>query len=622
MCGITGLLNIRKPIDPRLIQGMTSALRHRGPDDEGYLANDGLRKAFAPTLLSGEDSVDTGCPHLMTSEGRANLYLGHRRLSILDLSAAGHQPMRYGEHLWIVHNGEIYNYLELGAELRAAGYRFTSQTDTEVILAAYHMWGEQCVTRFNGDWAFCIFDVRSNKLFLSRDRFGIKPLYFWHSPDKFAFASEIKALLTLSFVPRGLDSDRSLDYRMLSCRDHTSGTLYREISQVRPGHNMTVDLQTGRSVTYEYYRPQWSRDLEDYEHRKAVRYAADIRDLLFDAVKLRLRADVPIGTCLSGGVDSSTIVAIMAKLLGSKDSSPQVKTFTASFPGESIDESGYAKTVVAATGSAGHFVFPTKEGYQREFPQILRCQDEPYGGASIYSQWEVMREASRHVKVILDGQGGDEVFAGYNEYRISLIAALLTSGKLYAVLEELLDIVRQSSGLSDAIRKTRVLPFFLLSKGSKGKVYGLWYHRELRSVGVDAADVRKVLELLEGKFCPNPNELLFNYITAYTLPRLLNGEDRNSMAHSIESRVPFTDYRLVDFVFSIPATYKIHKGWTKWLLRLAINDLLPPEIVWRKDKLGFATPRWMSKQGEWDQWSHQAFSPFGPAYTGCDQAQS
>lgn len=611
MCGIAGFLSIERYSNPHLIQKMTTLLRHRGPDDEGYLAYDALAGNGAPMLLGGEQSADRSGPHLLESPVRANLYLGHRRLAILDLSPAGHQPMRYGD-LWLVHNGEIYNYVELRSELSNAGYQFVSQTDTEVILAAYHMWGEDCVKRFNGDWAFCILDTRDNTLFLSRDRFGIKPLYYWKSPTELAFASEIKALFALPFVPRGLNASRALDYRMLSCRDHTSETLYEDIFQLRPGHCMRVDLRTGVGRTYEYYKPQWTTELGEYQHGRALQYASDIRSLLFDAVKLRLRADVPIGTCLSGGLDSSTIVAIMSKLL-KQESGSQVHTFTASFPNLPIDETRYAQMVVAATDSLNHLTFPIREGYHQALPQLLYHQDEPYGGSSIYSQWAVMREASRHVKVILDGQGGDEVFAGYNEYRISLLAGLLRTGRLPRWFGEVCEIVRQSSGLTDILRKTRSFPFFLLNKEWKGMVYRWRYRRQMRMAGLDGEDVAGILPLLDGKFCANPNELLFNYITAYTLPRLLNGEDRNSMAHSIESRVPFTDYRLVDYVFAIPASYKIHNGWTKWLLRLAINDLLPPDIVWRKDKVGFATPRWMSKEGEWEMWSRQTFSPFEPA---------
>ncbi|MBX3348448.1 MAG: asparagine synthase (glutamine-hydrolyzing) [Nitrospira sp.] len=616
MCGIAGLLSIERYSNPHLIQKMTTLLRHRGPDDEGYLAYDALVGNGVPRLLGGEESVDRSGPQLLGSSSRANVYLGHRRLAILDLSPAGHQPMRYGD-LWLVHNGEIYNYVELRSQLSSAGYRFVSQTDTEVILAAYHMWGEDCVRRFNGDWAFCILDTRDNTLFLSRDRFGIKPLYYWKSPTELAFASEIKALFALPFVPRGLNASRTLDYRMLSCRDHTSGTLYEDIYQLRPGHCMKIDLRTGLGRTYEYYKPQWSTELGEYQHGKAVQYANDIRELLFEAVKIRLRADVPVGTCLSGGLDSSTIVAIMSKLLKQKEPGSQVHTFTASFPELSIDETRYAEMVVSATDSLSHLVFPSREGYQEALPDILYHQDEPYGGSSIYSQWAVMQEASRHVKVILDGQGGDEVFAGYNEYRVSLLAGLFKTGRLPRLFDEVCEIVGQSTGLSDLLRKTRSFPFFLLNKEWKGRVYQLRYRGQMRMAGLSEEHVAGILPLLDGKFCANPNELLFNYITAYTLPRLLNGEDRNSMAHSIESRVPFTDFRLVDYVFAIPASYKIHNGWTKWLLRLAIKDLLPQDIVWRRDKVGFATPRWMSKEGEWEAWARQTFSPFESSLAIC-----
>jgi asparagine synthase (glutamine-hydrolysing) len=566
--------------------------------------------------LGGPDSALTGEALLEDFSGQVNLYLGHRRLAILDLSTAGHQPMRYGDHLWIIYNGEIYNYLELREELRSQGYQFKTGTDTEVILAAYDRWGEECVSRFNGDWAFCILDTQRRVLFLSRDRYGIKPLYFFKSSRYFAFASEIKSIFTLPFVPRALNREKAFHYNALFCRNHTEETLFDDIYQLMPGQNMRVNIQTGEMRKWRYYTLSYCPELGEYEHRKAMAYAADIRDLLFDAVRLRLRADVPVGTCLSGGLDSSAIVAIMAKILGLELVAQTQNTFTASFPGESIDESRFARLVADCAGATSHFIYPSKEGYWRTLPAILYHQDEPFGGPSVYSQWEVMHEAAKHVKVVLDGQGGDEVFAGYRDYHVAYLAQLLQHRRIALLTGELWHTVRHARGVRKASAALKSLPFYALGSSWKRRVYRLCYRQQIK-LAQEAFGVQRDpgLEHIDRKFKSDLNGLLHHYMTTYSLPYLLRGEDRNSMAHSIEARVPFTDYRLVDYVFSLPGAYKIRHGWTKWLLRLAVEDLLPPEIVWRRDKLGFATPPWASRWDEWNVWMQQNFPKHDTAST-------
>jgi asparagine synthase (glutamine-hydrolysing) len=608
VCGITGLISLGPPLSPTSIRTMTHALRHRGPDDEGYIAVDTLAEPAGVVALRGPDSAIKGEPLLEYFAGRANLYLGHRRLAILDLSTAGHQPMRYGDHLWIVYNGEIYNYVELRKDLRDAGYEFKTGTDTEVILAAYDRWGEACVTHFNGDWAFCILDTQRHILFLSRDRYGIKPLYFFRSNGHLAFASEIKAILSLPFVPRSLNREKAFHYHVLFCKDHTEETLFDDIYQLMPGQCMSLDIRSGETRKWWYYTLSSCPELGEYDQHKATTYASDVRDLLFDAVRLRLRADVPIGTCLSGGLDSSAVVAIMAKILGKEVSVQVQNTFTASFPGQLIDESHFARLVADRSGAISHFIYPSQEGYWRTLPAILYHQDEPFGGPSVYSQWEVMREASKHVKVVLDGQGGDEVFAGYRDYRVSYLAQLLEKRRMFSLITELWCVAKHAGSLRKASAELKPLPFFVLGNLWKQRIYRLRYHRQVRLVKQTFGfDGLPGLEHIDRKFKSDLNELLLYYMTEYSLPYLLRGEDRNSMAHSIEARVPFTDHRIVDYVFSLPAVYKIRHGWTKWLLRLAVKDLLPPEIVWRKDKLGFATPQWASRWDEWDAWMQQNF---------------
>jgi asparagine synthase (glutamine-hydrolysing) len=316
---------------------------------------------------------------------------------------------------------------------------------------------------------------------------------------------------------------------------------------------------------------------------------------------------VPVGTCLSGGLDSSAIVAITAKLLGEDIATRAQNTFTATFPGEPFDESCFAQLVVDRTRAVSHWIYPSREGFVRALQSILYHQDEPFGGTSIYAQWEVMQEACNHVKVVLDGQGGDELFGGYTNYRMSFLANLFLEGRILTFLKELSSSAMKKTGPRKAFAEFKSLPFFFMTNTLKRRVYYLRHRQDfvLTKQFVDTRDRR--LEHIDRMFGAKLSELLFLYLTVYSLPRLLKYEDRNSMAHSIEARVPFTDYRLVDYVFSIPSVYKIRNGWTKWLLRLAVKDLLPTEIVWRKDKIGFEAPPWESKRDIWNRWMQRNF---------------
>ena len=612
MCGIAGLLSTTSALEAKLIAQMTSSLRHRGPDDEGYLAVD----TSAPTLpvysLIGPDSAIHAGASIQDYGRQFSLYLGHRRLSILDLSSLGHQPMSYGDDLWIIFNGEIYNYVELRNELKSQGFEFKTGTDTEVILAAYVHWGENCVRHFNGDWAFCIFDRKTQRLFLSRDRYGIKPLYFFQKNGVFAFASEIKSLLTLPFIEGKLNLAKAFEYYVLRCRDHTEQTLFEDIFQLAPGLNCVIDIQTGKTSLTRYYSVQFSPNVGRYDHKKALSYADDVRDLLFDAIRLRLRADVPIGTCLSGGLDSSAIVAIAAKLLGIKHSGSALHTFTASFPGKREDERSFAELVVKHSNLTPHYVFPSAQGYKKTITSLLHHQDEPFGSPAVYSQWEVLRKASQKVKVVLDGQGGDEIFGGYLHNKASFFANLLMTGKVTDFASELWFTMLHSGSISQILQTFKPLPFFLLNSKFKNHLYSRLYGKQFAEFRADFGRTPESgLEYIEKLFNHRSNELLWTYMTSSSLPHLLKAEDRNSMAFSIEARVPFTDYRLVDYVFGLPVTYKFHHGWTKWLLRLAVKDLLPPAVTWRKDKLGFATPTWLTREEEWHIWLGQRFNGRG-----------
>lgn len=596
MCAITGLFSLNSQLPPRLILEMTQILKHRGPDDEGFLAITRSKGEIYP-LRGPDSSVDTE-PLCETFSEDALGFFGHRRLSILDLSNAGRQPMPYRDHLWITHNGEIYNYLELREELSKEGYSFQSETDTEVILAAYDHWGEDCVTRFNGDWAFCILDKKQNKLFLSRDRYGVKPLFYFHNDSHFAFSSEMKGLLTLPFVEKKLDPEMVSNAMLFSLVDHNDQTLYSTISQLPPGHNLIFDLQSGKFQKSSYYKLPSSEGLGHYNESQAKKYVADIRELLFDSVRIRLRADVPIGSCLSGGLDSSAIVAIMARLIQKEGKSDIQHTFTASFPGEAIDESQHARNVLESVNAQGHFVFPKKETYMEDLSQLFHHQEGPLvpGGTSDFSHREVMKEARKFVKVTLDGQAADEVFSGYRNNRASFFADLFTSGRLFTFLQEISALMLTWKSPSLFLKEIKSLPFFILEKKFKKRAYRLIYRKDFAKFkSLYGYENKTGIHCVSKMFSNNINEMLEFFMTTGSLPHLLKYMERNSMGFSLEARMPFTDYRLVDYVFPIPAVYKTHNGWTKWLLRLAVEDLLPKEVVWRKDKLGFTAPTWLSK---------------------------
>lgn len=613
MCGIAGLLVTTSTFEATLIRQMMNSLRHRGPDDEGYLFVDTKTPTSSVEQLVGPDSAVKTYPSILDYAPPASLYLGHRRLSILDLSSMGHQPMSYGEDFWIVFNGEIYNYLELRSELISYGYEFKTGTDTEIILASYAQWGEACVNRFNGDWAFCILDRKTQKLFLSRDRYGIKPLYFFQKHGVFAFASEIKALLDLPFMERKLNLTKAFEYYILRYRDHSDQTLFENIFQLAPGQNCVIDIQTGKASLYRYYSLSFCPEVGEYNHKKALSYVDDVKELLFDSVRLRLRADVEVGTCLSGGLDSSAIVAIAAKLRGINDSPSTLHTFTASFPGAPEDEKHFAHKVAKHSKVNSHYVYPTSEGYENSLVKLLYHLDEPFGSSTVYSQWKVLQEASQHVKVVLDGQGGDEVFGGYLHNKASFIADLFERGRVIEVARELGLTSEYGGNLTQTLHVLKTVPFFLLTPKMQNCLFSFLNRKQIASFVKSFGEIsRKGYEQIDKIFIPRANELLWNYMTQTSLPYLLRAEDRNSMAFSIEARVPFTDFRLVDYVFALPSVYKFHNGWTKWLLRLAVQDFLPSEITWRKDKKGFSTPSWISRDEEWNLWLQENFpEPIG-----------
>lgn len=524
MCGISGVVHKKnRTVDRTAIDKMVAAQRHRGPDGEGVFEGPGF-------------------------------YLGHNRLAILDLSSAGHQPMQLettnGEKLVLVYNGEVYNYLEIREELLREGHVFRTRTDTEVILHAYQEWGTRCLSHFNGMFAFVIYDSAKNLLFGARDRFGVKPIHLRQNADTFSFASEIKALLAVEKAD-GFDRQTVVDYLYSGHINHSSRTFFKGIEALKPGHYFEYDLSRHEIKTEPWYDLRSQIRPLDLSMQEA---AEELKALLTDSVKLRLRSDVRVGTCLSGGIDSSSIAALASRRFPSG-------TFigiTAQSLDSSNDETEFARIVAENSKLEWHKVRP--EDFRERLSEVIRAQDEPFGGLSVFMQDAVMREARKlNVPVLLDGQGGDEVFLGYPKY---LQALRFPPARLFA--KKMASAVGwiEKRELEDELRPE--------------------FSKELEASQTHLLRYRQGLsDSLEAQIAD---------ITETNLPQLLRYEDRNSMRHSIETRLPFLDYRVVEFGLGLDSSLKIEGRRQKAILRDAMRDVVPALILARQDKIGFAAP--------------------------------
>lgn len=615
MCGITGIVNLNnQPVDTGLLSRMTSTLKHRGPDSEGYLLVNTREGNY--NLFGGQDTPDAvwasqypfSPKHRISSDSPPspdfNLAFGHRRLAIIDLSPAGQQPMcNQDRTLWIIYNGEIYNYRELRGELKEKGYRFITNTDTEVILYAYQEWGHNCLSKFNGMWAFALWDARKAELFCSRDRFGVKPFYYFFDGTTFAFASEIKALLLCPFITRKTNDRTIYHYLSLGVSEGQGETFFEHIRQLEPGY-YAVLRKNGLELK-RYHTLAYNPQLGNYNEALLQRYSHEFLELLQDAVRIRLRSDVPVGSCLSGGLDSSTIVCIINQFLVEKGLDENTigehqKTFSSCYEHGAFDERQYIKEITAVTNTDAHYVFPSGERLWEELDNLIWHQEEPFGSTSIYAQWNVMRLAQQNnVKVLLDGQGGDEMLGGYHSYFNSYIADLFLHGRWISCLKEA-NILLNEKVAPIYIFSSLLLPLYNRIPTS----LRIFLRRKLlktRSISlINRSFGKQYQHDSVRKLETNLQRALWQSETGYGLRELLRYEDKNSMAFSIETRTPFIDYRLVEFVFSLPACYKIHHGWTKYLLRTGTRSLLPEKIRWRKDKMGFPTPEktWLQQSSD------------------------
>jgi len=584
MCGIAGIVSLDGVNIPELHK-MSAVLKHRGPDDEGFLLLDTQNKT---QYLKGNDTIAqlSALPHIQDttySTQPTKAALLHRRLSILDLSPAGHQPMSYANgKLQLVFNGEIYNYKELRTELKSSGHTFTSDSDTEVILAAYQQWGKACVNKFAGMWAIALLDVEKQELFLSRDRFGIKPLYYASTQNKFAFASEIKALLTLNFVEPQANMTSVFEYVCFGATADPSANLFQQIKPLPPAHNLVLNLNTLQADTSCYYNLE--KNIQAYTLPAENNLQKTFEELLDHSISIHLRADVPVGSTLSGGLDSSTLVAMAAR----KMQGNTFKTFTAAYHEKDIDESDYARKAIASQQNIdGHFTYPNASTYWQDIDKLIWHQDLPINSTSMFAQWEVMKLAKQqNTKVLLDGQGADEILGGYYNFAGLYLIEKLKHGNIPAFLSEKKELKSKfAPNINNALGRAAYyyMPEFIQRNIRAKKRLGMGfvapsYQQQLNNIDVPARGGRtfKQQSLLS---------------TQFGLQDLLRYEDRNSMAFSIESRVPFLDHRLVEFSIALNNDWKIKNGWTKYILRKTAEPLLDKEVVWRKYKMGFLTPQ-------------------------------
>jgi asparagine synthase (glutamine-hydrolysing) len=557
MCGIVGLWNLDgQPVSLGMLECFTDSLAHRGPDGNGFY-------------------IDT----------EANLGLGHRRLAIIDTSDAGRQPMSFGDgRYWIVFNGEIYNFLELKTELEHHGYRFKTDSDTEIILASYDHWGEDCQLRFNGMWAFAIWDRAERRLFISRDRFGVKPLIYYYDEKRFAFASEMKAFLTLDWFPA--EFDPAMVAAALTNRQLVEGTersLLRDLKRLPGGYCLTIKQSGDMKIC------RWWNTL-DYLESAPITYDKQVeryRELFLDACRIRMRSDVPIGTALSGGLDSSSIVCSMRHIhdtgtTGQRLASDWQRAFVATYPGSAIDEREYADEVIKKTGANPIYCKITPQMYLEYFEEIL-FQFEEISDIHL-GPWAVHKAQREHgIVVTLDGHGGDEALGGYPWHvTASIKHALSNASPLQTV--ELLDIMKNLELFPREQfywRSIQTLGGKIMEKALKKK-QGWLIQPPMKFVSpayeADRARISKEDALFQRLYVD------FHFTQ---LPMNLRDFDRLSMAHGVEVRSPFMDWRLVAFTFSLRSTSKIGGGFTKRILRDALKGILPEPIRLRTRKLGF-----------------------------------
>ena len=568
MCGFVGFLarSGQEPPSAEWLGRMSDCIAHRGPDDDGIHIHGPVGLAF-------------------------------RRLAILDLSPAGHQPMASGDGAHVmVFNGEIFNYVELREELAALGHRFTSSGDSAVLLAAYRQWGDRCVERLVGMFAFCIHDIPRGMLFLGRDRFGVKPLYLHRSTRGLVFGSELKAIRASGQWSGRLNEERFaslLVHQRVDLLGETEATFLADVVQLPAAHSLTVSLDGSEAM-----RRYWS--LPDREADLPRDPVATFNELFDDSMRLRMRADVPVGVMLSGGMDSSSIACAMARLVGG----PAVRSaplHAFCYESEDFDESTQLADTVAATGVDVHRYSPDPQVVWDEMPRALWHHDEPIHSASVLMGYGLYRTAAEHgVRVVLGGQGADETIGGYGYLFEHMLVSHAAAGRVGHLWSEI-GALAASGGVTRTALLRRTLMLVRAHVLSGISAY------DTRSAGrrlAEAPGWKYVAPEFGARATPSAGSIgrqdlrsrLGMATESAPLPCYLRAEDRNAMAHSVEGRVPFLDHRLVEFCVALPPQWQMHDGWNKYILREAMRGRIPESVRGRRVKFGFPTSvkRWFA----------------------------
>ena len=566
MCGISGILSPHsEKVSAQVLKSMNDTLIHRGPDGEGY-------------YQSHEDNLHIG--------------FAHRRLSIVDLTENSAQPFHYLERFVLNYNGEIYNYKELRHTLESQGYIFATSGDTEVVAAAFACYGENCMDHFDGMFAFAIWDKKEKNLFCARDRFGEKPFYYHYDQarQEFYFASEMKALFATG-ISRDINHQKLYDYITLGYTKNVSypdNSFYQFIHQLPPSHYLKFwparnILETGR---------YWDLDKENMIDMYADQAVEKFQEMFQSSVELRLHSDVAAGTSLSGGIDSSSILAIAET---SGISAYSHKAFSAVFPGFEKDESSLIHKTITRFNADLFSVTPSADGLAEKMKKLLYHQEEPFGSASVFAQFEVYALAKQHnIKVLLDGQGADEILGGYKKYvPWYLQEKIQTEG--WKMISEEAAALKENEFLTEFGWKNRLATMMPSVVAAQLKSRALQKRSSTpyidKAYARAYADPSSVFKPLVEKL----NDIQYYDTMVMGLEELLRYADRNSMANSREVRLPFLSHKLAQFVFSLPSSFRVRNGFTKWILRKAMDDKLPAAITWQKGKTGFEPPQkqWM-----------------------------
>ncbi len=576
MCGIAGVVRLDvRDVDTGAFYTALSLMKHRGPDDEGMVLIDSNTGKFEER--GGEDTpqeLGLADIHVPTTL-KSRVVLGNRRLSIIDLTIKGHQPQKNEDHtIWVVLNGEVYNYRELKKELTKAGHEFLSDSDTEAIVHGYEQWGmELLLSRMIGMWGFALWDQSRRKLYLVRDRFGIKPLYYHLDDAQLVFSSEIKAIRVL--YPAKMNDRRIAEFLWFKPYE-SDETFFDGINQVMAAHYVELDVATKSLRTKRYW--QLSEVNASYEKTDFSEATEKFYELFEQSIKLHMRSDVPVGTCLSGGLDSSSIVCLSQKLLQEGalaekglENTKRLKTFSSAPQEKRISEVPYIEEVVQHTDVEPHFTTPTFDDFMKDFDELVAIHDEPFQDPSVYMQYRVIKLAKENgVKVLLDGQGGDECLAGYQRYLHDYLKDLIREKKYFRALVNFFGTLDLTG------------PFFWRYFRKR---FGTRQRTLEEVITIDRPPERQ----LEYEANNLANRLRYDLL-AGSIIELLKYEDTNSMAFSIESRVPFLFHPMIEYLFKLPMSTKINGRWTKYILRESMKGTLPERIRMRRGKLGFPAP--------------------------------